>query len=112
MDMLAARTIIIRIPAPKPAAKAILSFVLFEDEVCGTVVPVVKEVAEAADLREAVVLVLLVLGIKALEAVIEEAAEATDWGEAVVLLGIKVTLCGAAVVEVLVATSMVVYGVR
>jgi hypothetical protein len=78
MDMLAARTIIIRIPAPKPAAKPILSFGLSEDEVCGTVVPVVKEVAEAADLREAVVLVLLVLGIKAFEAVIEEVAEATD----------------------------------
>ena len=77
MDMLATRTIIIRIPAPKLAAKPISRFVLFEDELCGTVVPVVKEVAGAADLRAREAVVLLVLGIKAFEAVVEEVAEAT-----------------------------------
>ena len=59
VDMLATRTI--GIPAPKPAAKAILGFVLLEDEV-----------------------------------------EATP--------GMKATPCVAFEVEVLVATSMVMYG--
>ena len=80
MDMLAARTIIIKIPAPKPAANSILSFVLsgdevFEDEACGTVVPPLEAVVEEA---AEVTVVLLVLDIRALEAVIEEVAETTD----------------------------------
>jgi hypothetical protein len=84
MDMLAARTII-GIPAPKPATKAIS----FEGEACGTVVPL-------------------------LEVVVEEAVEVTGRREAVVLLGIQVTVTtvGAAVVEVLVVASIVVYGAR
>jgi hypothetical protein len=82
-DIPAARTI--GIPAPKPAAKATLGFVLLEDKVCGTA--------------------LWGNGV-----VVEEAAEVTDPRE-VVVLGIKATPCGAAVVEV-VATLMVVYGGR
>jgi hypothetical protein len=62
MDMPATRTI--GIPAPKPAAKAILGFVLLEDEVCGTAVPLVKAVIEAV--VEAVIEAVI-------EAVVEEA---------------------------------------
>jgi hypothetical protein len=82
-DIPAARTI--GIPAPKPAAKAILGFMLLEDKVCGP-------------------------GLWVNGVVVEEAAEVTDRRE-VVVLGIKATPCGAAVVEVI-ATSMVVYGER
>jgi hypothetical protein len=52
------------------------------DEVCGTVVPLLEAVVEEADRTE------------------------------VVMLGIKVAPCAAAGVEVLIATSMVVYGER
>src|SRR5882762_2601309 len=84
---------------PKPAAKSILSFVLsgdevFEDEAWGTVVPPLEPVVEEA---AEVTVVLLVLDIKALEAVVEE-------GEAVVLLSIEVARGVAAMIEVLVAT--------
>jgi hypothetical protein len=80
MDMLAARMVIIRIPAPKPAANSILSFVLsgdevFEQEACGTVVPPLEAVVEEA---AEVTVILLVLDIKALEAVVEEVAEVID----------------------------------
>ena len=69
MDM---RTII---PALKPAAKSILSFVLSGDEACGTVVPPLEAVVEEA---AEVTVILLVLDIKALEAVVEEVAEVID----------------------------------
>ena len=102
IDMQATRAI--GIPAPKPAAKAILGFVLLEDEVCGAVdslveavvslVEVVIEEAEVCETADSLV-----------EAVVEE-AEATE----VVVLGIKASPSVAAGVEVLVATSLVVYG--
>jgi hypothetical protein len=72
MDMPATRTI--GIPALKPAAKAILGFVLLEDEVCGTVVPLVKIVEAVV---EAVVEVVVEAVIKAVvEAVIKAVVEA------------------------------------
>ena len=100
IDMQATRTI--GIPAPKPAAKAILGLVLLEDEVCRAVDSLVEAVVE-----EVVVSLVEVVIEEAevcetadslVEAVVEE-AEATEASPSV-----------AAGVEVLVATSLVVYG--
>ena len=75
MDMPTTRTI--GMPVLKPAAKAILGFVLLEDEVCGTVVPLVEAVVGAV--IEAVVVDAVVEAV--VEAVVKaavEEAETTD----------------------------------
>ena len=103
IDMQATRAI--GIPAPKPAAKAILGFVLLKDEVCGAVDSLVEAVVEEAvvSLVEIVIEVCETV-VLLVEAVVEE-AEATE----VVVLDIKASPSVAAGVEVLVAPSMVVY---
>ena len=68
IDMPATRKI--GIPAPKPASKAILGFVLLE-EVCGTVVPLVEAVVEAV--VEAAVEVVVGVVVEAVVGVVVEA---------------------------------------
>ena len=103
IDMHATRTI--GIPAPKPAAKAILGFVLLEGEVCGAVVSLFEAIVEEVVISIVEVVIEVCETIVSLvEAVVEE-TEATD----VVVLGGKASPSVAARAEALVETSLVVY---